>query len=277
MLRRLFNRTRKTPEVVAPVTPGLPEGMVVWAVGDVHGRLDLLDALLAAIAERRAGTGREILVLLGDYVDRGAESRGVIERLVALDDDPAFETHFLKGNHEDKMQEFLRDPTVGAAWCEYGGAQALESFGLKVPVLKHRPEGWVALSTDLAHRLSPRQRRFLDDLKVSVSLGGYFFAHAGARPGTPLDQQSDYDLMWVRSSFLNSEERFERIVVHGHTPTEHPHVDHRRIGIDTKAYESGVLTAVRLEGLDHCFLQAVQQVNGQIVVRPWERALVLQA
>lgn len=272
MLRRLFNRP---PKGVAPPPPpapaGLPPGTVVWAIGDIHGRLDLLDRLLMAITEsgdRRQGA-RPVLVFLGDYIDRGSQSRGVIDRLVDLADDPAFETHFLKGNHEDKMLEFLDDPSVGAAWCDYGGAQALESFGLKVPVLRHRPEGWVSLSSDLAHRLSPRQRAFLESLEYSVAIGGYFFAHAGARPGVALDAQSDHDLMWVRGSFLNSEAPFEQVVVHGHTPTDDPHIDHRRIGIDTRAYDSGVLTAVRLEGLDHRFLQAVQQADGEVLVRPW--------
>tara|TARA_R110000787_G_scaffold45525_2_gene111005 strand:- start:273 stop:1109 length:837 start_codon:yes stop_codon:yes gene_type:complete len=272
MLRRLFNRTPKAaPAAPPPVPAGLPAGSVVWAIGDIHGRLDLLDRLLLAITdsdEVRNGV-KPVLVFLGDYIDRGSNSRGVIDRLVILADDPAFETHFLKGNHEDKMLEFLEDSTVGAAWCDYGGAQALESFGLKVPVLKHRQEGWASLSSDLAHRLSPRQRDFLESLEYSVAIGGYFFAHAGARPGVPLEDQSHHDLMWVRGSFLNSEVRFERVVVHGHTPADDPYIDHRRIGIDTRAYESGVLTAVRLEGEGHRFLQAVQQVDGEIVVRPW--------
>lgn len=272
MLRRLFNRAPKVAPVAPPPVPaGLPAGRVVWAIGDIHGRLDLLDRLLSAIVESdpvREGT-RPVLVFLGDYIDRGANSRGVIDRLTTLADDPAFETHFLKGNHEDKMLEFLDDPTVGAAWCDYGGAQALESFGLKVPVLKHRPEGWASLSSDLAHRLTARQKAFLESLEYSVAIGGYFFAHAGARPGVPLDAQSDHDLMWVRGSFLNSETRFERVVVHGHTPADEPYIDHRRIGIDTRAYDSGVLTAVRLEGLGHSFLQAVAQGEGDIVMRPW--------
>lgn len=276
MLRRLFNLTPKVTAAPPPPVPaGLPEGSVVWAIGDIHGRLDLLDRLLSAISDSDEVRDGRIpsLIFLGDYIDRGSQSSGVIDRLADVADDPAFETHFLKGNHEDKMLEFLEDPSVGAAWCDYGGAQALESFGLKVPVLKHRPEGWVSLSSDLAHRLSPRQRAFLESLKYSVTIGGYFFAHAGARPGVSLEEQSDHDLMWVRGSFLNSETRFERIVVHGHTPSDDPHIDHRRIGIDTRAYESGVLTAVRLEGQDHRFLQAVQQADGEIVVRPWGLAV----
>lgn len=272
MLRRLFNRT---PKILHPasVAAGLPAGVVVWAIGDIHGRLDLLDWLLGAVAQRDdPATGqRVVLVFLGDYVDRGASSQGVIDRLTTLQDEGLFETHFLKGNHEDKMLEFLTDPSVGAAWCEYGGAEALRSFGLKTPTIKHRNEAWVSLSADLKHRLSPRQLRFLVELETSVSIGGYFFAHAGARPGIPLHEQSDYDLMWVRNSFLNDPEPFDRVVVHGHTPTAEPYADHRRIGVDTKAYASGVLTAVRLEGIDLEFVQAVDDLDGAPGIRTLPR------
>ncbi|MBI2262493.1 MAG: serine/threonine protein phosphatase [Caulobacterales bacterium] len=267
MLRRLFNRTPKTPPT-APVPTGLPAGVVVWAIGDIHGRLDLLEVLLESLAQADASDAqRRVLVFLGDYVDRGANSQGVIDRLTALQDQGLFETHFLKGNHEDKMMEFLRDPSVGAAWCEYGGAEALKSFGLKAPAMKHRTEGWATLSADLKHRLSPRQLRFLRELEASVSIGGYFFAHAGARPGIPLDEQSEYDLMWVRSSFLKDPDPFDRVVVHGHTPAAEPYADHRRIGVDTKAYESGVLTAVRLEGMSLQFIQAVADLDGAPGIR----------
>ena len=268
MLRRFFNRTPKKPPP-APVPAGLPEGVVVWAIGDIHGRLDLLEGLLGAVAQTDGSSAgqRVVLVFLGDYVDRGANSQGVIDRLTALQDEGLFETRFLKGNHEDKMLEFLRDPSVGAAWCEYGGAEALKSFGLKAPAMKHRIEAWASLSADLGHRLSRRQIRFLEELEVSVSIGGYFFAHAGARPGIPLDEQSDYDLMWVRNSFLNDPDPFDRVVVHGHTPAAEPYADHRRIGVDTKAYASGVLTAVRLQGMDIQFVQAVEDLDGAPGIR----------
>lgn len=268
MLRRLFNRTPKAPPS-APVPAGLPEGVVVWAIGDIHGRLDLLERLLDVVAQRDdpAAGGRVVLVFLGDYVDRGANSQGVIDRLTALQDEGLFETHFLKGNHEDKMLEFLTDPSVGAAWCEYGGADALKSFGLKPPTIRHRAEGWASLSADLGHRLRPRQLRFLRELTTSVTIGGYFFAHAGARPGIPLSEQSDHDLMWIRNSFLNDPAPFDRVVVHGHTPTAEPYADHRRIGIDTKAYASGVLTAVRLQGAGHEFVQAAEHLDGASKIR----------
>lgn len=272
MLRRLFNRSPKAP-TAAPVSPGLPPGVVVWAIGDIHGRLDLLERLLEAVAlgDDPAAFDRLVLVFLGDYVDRGANSRGVIDRLVVLQDEGRYETHFLKGNHEDKMLEFLEDPSVGPAWCEYGGAEALRSFGLNVPTMKHRVDAWASVSADLRHRLSSRQLRFMRELETSVSIGGYFFAHAGARPGIALEDQSDHDLMWVRNSFLNDPDPFERVVVHGHTPTAEPYADHRRIGVDTKAYETGVLTAVRLEDRGLRFVQAVEDIDGAPGIRVLER------
>ena len=265
MFRTLFKRT----PMQAPVQPPLiPPGLVVWAVGDVHGRLDLLDVLLDGITADVGKTGRRTMVVfLGDYVDRGPDSRGVIDRLCSFADDSSIEARFLRGNHEQKLVEFLADPAVGPVWCEYGGAQALQSFGLNVPVVSHQTTAWAALSADLGHRLTDRQRRFLDELETSLSIGGYFFAHAGARPGIALEDQSERDLMWVRGSFLNSSERFERVVVHGHTPASSVHMDDRRIGLDTGAYASGVLSAVRLEDGGRTVFQAVQLEDGAITLR----------
>jgi len=113
------------------------------------------------------------------------------------------------------------------------------------------------VSADLDHKLSLPERKFLEGLELSMVLGDYFFAHAGARPGAPLDRQSAHDLMWVRNSFLDSPVAFEKVVVHGHTPTRNVHIDHRRIGVDTKAYASGVLSAVRLEGTGRAVMRAI--------------------
>lgn len=270
MLRNLF---RKSP----PQQPGDqsvprqgPDGSVVWAVGDIHGCLDLLDGLLALIAADVGDDDRpRTVVFLGDYVDRGPDSRGVLNRLIQLADDPDIDARFIRGNHEDKMVEFLEDPMVGATWCEYGGDAALASFGLRPPAIRHRKEGWIALSEDFRHKVTPRQRRFLDELEPSLTLGGYFFCHAGALPGVPLDEQSEGDLMWIRGRFLNDERRFDRVVVHGHTPTEVPHLDHRRIGVDTGAYATGVLTALRIDGTEERFLQAVREADGTVHGREW--------
>lgn len=271
MLRDLF---RKAPRAEAPpdtLPRRGPDGTVVWAVGDVHGCLDLLDALLALIAADVADDPRpRTVVFLGDYVDRGPDSKGVLNRLIQLADEPEIDARFLRGNHEDKMAEFLEDATVGATWCEYGGDAALASYGLRPPALRHRKEGWVALSEDFRHKITERGRRFLDELEPCVTLGGYFFCHAGALPGVPLDDQSEGDLMWIRGRFLNDDQRFDRVVVHGHTPTETPHVDHRRIGIDTGAYATGVLTALRIDGAEERFFQAVRGDDGTVRRREWK-------
>lgn len=256
MLSKLF---RPRPKLAAPAIPAVPDGTVVWAVGDIHGRLDLLQPLVEAIvADLRASAAtRRVAVFLGDYVDRGPESRGVLSLLAGLSVVEDVEWRFLKGNHEQAMLGFLDDPSTGPEWCEYGGDSALRSYGLRVPELAHRTEAWARVAADLEHKLTARERAFLESLELSVTVGDYFFAHAGARPGLALDRQSAEDLMWIRRPFLDSPAAFERVVVHGHTPTLRAHVDHRRIGIDTKAYDTGVLTALRLEGRERTLLQSV--------------------
>lgn len=264
MIASLFRRKAK---VAAPAAPATPDGVVVWAVGDVHGRLDLLKPLVVAIREDAANSraARKVVIFLGDYIDRGPDSRGVIRYLTALPADVGIEWRFLKGNHEEAMLTFLEDPAYGSSWCEYGGDAALASYGLKRPEMKHRVEAWARVSADLDHKITIAERSFLQNLELSLSIGDYFFAHAGVRPGQQLDRQSARDLMWIRNSFLDSDVRFEKIVVHGHTPTKAVHVDHRRIGVDTKAYESGILSAIRLEGSERVVIQAVDGVAGTVV------------
>ena len=222
----------------------------------MHGRLDLLQPLVDAIvADLQGGLAtRRVVIFLGDYIDRGPDSRAVLQLLADLPDIPGIEWRFLRGNHEQVMLGFLDDPSGGRRWCEYGGDSALRSYGLKVPDLAHRPEAWVRVAADLRHKLTGREISFLENLELSVTLGDYFFAHAGARPGMALDRQSPEDLMWIRKPFLDSTIGFEQVVVHGHTPTSAVYADERRIGIDTKAYESGVLTALRLEGRSRTLL-----------------------
>lgn len=256
----MFSRfLKRQPPVSAPANPAVPDGVVVWAIGDIHGRLDLLRPLVDALIADLSGTpaSRRVVIFLGDYIDRGPDSRGVIELLANLSADFDIEWRFLKGNHEETMVDFLDDPTVGAKWCEYGGDATLASYGLKAPDLRHRIDGWAHLSADLRHKLTDREHAFLADQELSVMIGDYFFAHAGARPGEPLDNQSAEDLMWIRRSFLDSPVEFDRVVVHGHTPAAEVHADHRRIGIDTRAYESGILTALRLVGAERMVMQAV--------------------
>lgn len=254
MISKLFKPRKK---ISSPVAPMVPTGTAVWAIGDIHGRLDLLkpllDAIRADVAARDAD--RNVVIFLGDYVDRGPDSRGVIQYLAALSLEEGVEWRFLKGNHEQTMLDFMDDPSVGARWCEYGGDATLQSFGLRPPQLRHKPEVWAHLSADLNHRLSASERAFLTDLELSIEIGDYFFAHAGALPGRSLSEQAADDLMWIRRTFLNSPIEFERVIVHGHTPTLEVHWDHRRLGVDTKAYETGVLTALRLTGRERALIQ----------------------
>lgn len=246
MIARLLKRR---PRVTAPVNPSVPEGAIVWAIGDIHGRLDLVEPLVDVIRAEASllDEKRKIVVFLGDYIDRGPTSRGVLQYLAQLPTDAGVEWRFLKGNHEDAMLEFLADPSFGPEWMEYGGDATIASYGLRLPQMRHQPEAWVHLAADLDHRVSSEERSFLENLELSLTIGDYFFAHAGARPGQALDRQSHDDLMWIRKSFLDNPGEFEKIVVHGHTPVPEVYFDHRRIGVDTKAYESGVLTALRLE------------------------------
>jgi len=231
---------------------------VVWAVGDIHGRLDLLQPLVEAIVAdlRDAAATRRVVVFLGDYIDRGPDSRGVIKLLAGLSQVRDIEWRFLKGNHEQAMLGFLEEPSTGPKWCEYGGDNALRSYGLRAPDLAHKPEAWARVAADLRHKLTTAEMDFLESLEFSLTVGDYFFSHAGARPGVALDRQSPEDLMWIRQVFLDSTVGFERVVVHGHTPAQAVHADRRRIGIDTKAYDTGVLTGLRMEGQERSLLQA---------------------
>ena len=254
-MRRLFARAGPAKPPKTPSTGGA----LVYAVGDVHGRLDLLEPLIAAIrkdAERSAGETRPILVFIGDYVDRGPDSRGVIDKVLALQDEGVFEVRALKGNHEEQMLSFLGDPTAGPPWLQFGGAETLLSYGVIPPVGRSDPDGWEATRLALDAALPASHRSFLEGLELAILCGDYVFVHAGVRPGVPLIEQSEHDLLWIRDDFLSSDRPIEKIVVHGHTPEPEPFIGRNRIGIDTGAYATNVLTAVRLCGTEQSMLQA---------------------
>jgi serine/threonine protein phosphatase 1 len=252
MLSRLF------PDRTSKLASRTPRDCVVWAVGDIHGRADLASGLLEAIRDdlSSVGAGRKVIVFLGDHIDRGADSRGVLDQLCDLEADPALEVHFIRGNHEDRMEAFLTDPAVGPGWCDYGGRETLFSYGLSAPRMRGDQAGWAETARALAEALPEPHHRLLRRQQLSVTIGDYFFCHAGARPGVPLTDQSPEDLMWIRQPFLDHPAPFESVVVHGHTPTEVVVSDARRIGIDTGAYATGVLTGLRLDGAGREILQA---------------------
>lgn len=253
MLSRLFG---KKPAARAPAR--IPAGCVVWAVGDIHGRADLADRLIQAIRGdlHHSNAARKVVVFLGDHVDRGPDSKGVLDQLCNLAADPALEVRFIRGNHEDRMEAFLDQPELGPGWCDYGGRETLMSYGVAPPAMRGDVEAWTEASRALRAALPAAHAGLLRRQEHSAVIGDYFFAHAGARPGVPLEQQSPEDLMWIRQMFLDHSGLFEKVIVHGHTPSETVEADARRIGIDTGAYATNVLSAVRLEGETRALLQA---------------------
>ncbi len=236
--------------------PRVPEGRRVYAIGDIHGRDDLLARLHALIAEDAAtGTpAANSLVYLGDYIDRGPASRQVIERL-AGPPLAGFEAVFLKGNHDDFLLDFLDDDGPADMWLMNGGIATLASYGIEVAFPPADPAELDAIRRDLARRLGPAHRDFLRRLRPSHAVGDYLFVHAGVRPGVDLAVQDPFDLMWIRGDFLDWDGPFGATVVHGHTITPIPVFRANRIGIDTGAYSSGRLTSLVLEGGSRRLLQ----------------------
>lgn len=224
----------------------------LYAIGDIHGRLDLLDQAIAAIHRDVQTYGPEaVTVTLGDYIDRGPASRGVLDRLIGK---PFPTPHIaLKGNHESILEAFLANPEVGAHWRRLGGIETLLSYGVSVDRIMVG-NNFEEAADGLRAALPAEHVSFLQSLKTSFVHGKYFLCHAGVRPGVPLDRQSDDDLLWIRDEFLNSTMNFGKIVVHGHTPTPKPDVQPNRINIDTGAFATGVLTCVVLDDAGYRFL-----------------------
>jgi serine/threonine protein phosphatase 1 len=228
------------------LAPQLSETGRLYVIGDIHGRSDLLDRMVEAIARdlESAPASDCLTVTLGDYIDRGPDSKGVLERLARN----PFPTDFvaLKGNHEALLVGFLRDPAVAGHWRRLGGLETLHSYGVAVGELmmgRNYDQGRDAL----AAALPPAHEKFLASLQLSLTVGRYFLCHAGVRPGVPLARQSEDDLLWIRDEFLDSGSDFGKIIVHGHTPIEAPEMRPNRINIDTGAFMTGRLTCLVLD------------------------------
>jgi serine/threonine protein phosphatase 1 len=243
MIGRLLRRGAKKR------TPRLPDGVRIYAIGDVHGRADLLDRVLSRIDAHIAArpAARPIHLLVGDYIDRGPASREVLDLLITCLQ--GREMVFLRGNHETFIRAFLQDPATLREWSRIGGLETLMSYGLQPP-FNADADVQRELAKALNAALPASHRHFLGRLSSSFNCGGYFFAHAGVRPGTPFAKQRDDDLLWIRDEFLLHEEDFGKIVVHGHTPVREVDIRHNRINIDTGAYATGRLSCLIMEG-DH--------------------------
>jgi serine/threonine protein phosphatase 1 len=236
------------------VGPAGPRGWRAYAVGDVHGRLDLLDQLLDMIHreldERPAR--KTMLVFVGDLIDRGPNSAQVIERLRTYRR-PGVRTVFILGNHEEVLLRILGgDAELITKWRWFGGTECLSSYGVDtVKLAKMKVED----ALEVIRAAIPREHiEFLETFDDSCRFGDYLFVHAGIRPGVEIDQQRQSDLRWIREAFLFDETDHGFIVVHGHTIRPEVEIRGNRIGIDTGAYQSGVLTALAIEGSESWFL-----------------------
>ena len=231
---------------VSPARPLVPDGLRIYAAGDIHGRADLLKQLFSRVDAdlQEHPIAKAIHIFLGDYIDRGQDSAAVLDLLIERG-----LTHrmwCLKGNHEIFLSGFLENPSVLKLWAQYGGLATLASYGL-APAINAGPKEQADLSASLWTAMPKSHSEFLAGLKLGFTCGDYFFVHAGVRPGSPLSRQREEDLLWIREDFLLHEEPFEKIVVHGHTPVRVPDVRKNRINIDTGAYATGRLTCLRLE------------------------------
>ncbi len=250
-LRSLFSANPATPPAA------LPDGQRVYAVGDIHGRADLFGAMVAAIDADDAGRGmaQTTVILLGDLIDRGPDSAGVVAQ--ARDWQARRTVRLLMGNHEEMFLDALEKPEVLRHFLRYGGKETVLSYGVDEDAYYAAD---LAETQALMRAAIPADHiDFIRGFENAITLGDYLFVHAGILPDVPLDQQRVGDLRWIRQPFLDHPGSHGPVVIHGHTIFKQPDIRHNRIGIDTGAYETGVLTALGLEGQNRWLIEARMQ------------------
>lgn len=263
-LRKIFRPASQ------PKLPSVPEDARYYVIGDIHGRLDLYDAMIDAIEAddaRRAPADTRI-VLLGDLVDRGPESAGVIARTRAWQ--KVRNVRVLAGNHEEMFLEAFEKPDILRHFLKHGGRETIMSYGLS-------KKQFNAMTLEELFILLPQlipqsERDYLETFEDMIIAGDYLFVHAGIDPNLPLDAQRRTDLLWIRDRFLRHEGPLEKVVVHGHTIFETVMDCGNRIGIDTGAFRSGVLTALVLEGDQKRMIQTSQEGSGPVEVFHGDRS-----
>lgn len=217
----------------------------IYAVGDIHGCLALLKDLEAQIVEdARQRGGENWLVLLGDLIDRGPQSAQVLDRV--LTPLPGLRRLCIRGNHEATMLDFVRDPAGNAQWLEFGGRETLLSYGIEEKSFANGAIGRNGFRQTLASYIPEEHISFLAGLPTLIETPDYVFVHAGVRPGVTVGAQLDTDLLWMRDDYADSYAEFGKLIVHGHTPRTEALLTASRIAVDTGAYATGRLTAVRL-------------------------------
>lgn len=235
----------------------LPKGLRVYAIGDVHGHLAALDAMHDAISQDMLDNPPDSvqIIYMGDYIDRGPDSKGVIDRLIERRDrGDGIHKSFLVGNHELAAFEFIRNPMSGQ-WLTYGGIKTMQSYGVELPEKAPLPAEIERASVDFRDAITPEHWAFFKELEVGIGIGDFFFAHAGVNPAKSFETQELTEMTNIREPFLGWKEPLERMVVHGHTISEEPVVTHHRIGVDTGCFAHGILTAGVIEGNRVRFLQ----------------------
>ncbi|AZI36726.1 putative hydrolase [Caenibius tardaugens NBRC 16725] len=247
----------------------IPAGQRVYAIGDIHGRLDLLEALAHAIElDAATAPAQSMVLLLGDLIDRGRDSAGVIDYVLAWQERRP--VRVLMGNHEEVFLAAFTDTEYLRRLLPYGARETLISYGIDAHITG--PDALQRMQAAMASRIPSRHREFMAALELSAVIGDYLFVHAGIEPGIPVADQSAQAMRWIRDPFLMHEGLFEKVVVHGHTIRTEVEERPNRIGIDTGAYCYGLLTALVLEGGERRFIQAREQEDGAIAILHREAA-----
>lgn len=256
-LRQMF-RTKRASAGTASVPPGER----YYVVGDIHGRLDLFEALIDAIErdDREAGGAQTTVVLLGDLVDRGADSAGVVRR--AREWQRERKVRMVAGNHEEMFLESFNSQNVLRNFLRHGGRETVLSYG--IDRARYNEASLEELQALMAAAVPEEDRAFLRSFENYIEAGDYLFVHAGIEPELPLAEQDRHNFLWIRDRFLRHAEPHSHVVVHGHTIFDEVDVQANRIGIDTGAFMSGRLTTLVLEGETRRLIQAVAREDGSV-------------